>query len=1181
MPFLCPECGTANSPGIAVCAHCAQPLSNVCPQCGLDNPTTSKFCGNCGANLFGVVRKNGTDPMSLQAGSGFIPVPFIENILREGKQIEGERRSVTVLFSDLVGFTSISERLDPEAVYTFINTIVNSFRDEIYSHEGTLDKFMGDGVMAFFGAPVAHEDDPARAVRCALGMQAALRRISADLMKQHGVTLQIRIGLNLGTVVVGDIGADLKMNYTAMGDTVNVAARLQSVAEPGTILASRAVYEQTRALFEFRELGSIRVKGRVEPVEIFEITGARRTPGRVRGIPGLNAPMIGRAAELAQLKSAADDLARHGRGGILLVTGEAGLGKTRLKDEFKRLITPEPLRVIEANCIAYGTSPYDVFVKLLSAYLDISADDQPSMVHAKIEKGVFETFDNADTANFTLPYLENLFGLHNIDRVGSIRHLDPSQLRQQTFLAIRDFFNAACRHQPLVLIFEDVHWVDKPSLDLLLFLSGAVENAPLLFVCLARPGDNQAAPQIERVASSLPDKKFAHLSLEPLSLEETTVLLDLLLTLADLPETLRRLIPRRAEGNPFFLEEIIRMLIGRDIIERRGDRWEMAPGADLQTFQVPRTLESLIMTRVDNLPESARFTAQCAAVIGSNFSHELLRRVADGASLGGVPMRPDNDIRELIEADIVRQVESRPDRQYVFRHILTQQTIYNGLLLRRREQLHHKIAAAIEDLYHDRLDEHVETLAYHYVEGQNAARALPYIVRSAERAAARYANDESLVYFRSALDLMGKADASLDQRVRIYMGLGDAQTFVGDYDGAVASLRTAWELTRAAPASPAQARQSAELARRLGRVYERRGAYEEAMTWLDSALRDVNRDVSGARAVERVRIYLDIGWVHYRRGNLEDAAQWRLRALELADGTDYYAEMGSAYNGLAAISSLQGDWQRAIEYALRGLNVRETIGDIEGLSRSHSNLGAIMMNVGDWGNALEHLQKSLELKQRIGDAKYLASAYNNLASYYLYKGDSAHARELFSASREHAEKIQDPASICLALNGLAEADLSECKPASAVELLRSSTRLGRETGAREPFAEALSILGQAELSLGHKAEAKVAAQQALELGQAMGIRQTEATAQRVLGSIERASGSCTEAEKQLSSSISIFSELKNPFETARSELELAMVYRAQGMVLDARALLAHCLDTFSRLGAASYENSARNALTDL
>jgi tetratricopeptide (TPR) repeat protein len=364
-------------------------------------------------------------------------------------------------------------------------------------------------------------------------------------------------------------------------------------------------------------------------------------------------------------------------------------------------------------------------------------------------------------------------------------------------------------------------------------------------------------------------------------------------------------------------------------------------------------------------------------------------------------------------------------------------------------------------------------------------------------------------------------------------------------------------------------------------VYERRGEYAEAMRWLEQALSSLDRDASSHHAVERVRLYVDTGWVHFKRGNLDDAYRWLTRAVDTSAGSDYYAELGSAYNSLAALFQYKGDSTRAFEYAHKSLTLRETIGDTEGVSRSNSNVGAIAASRGEWNEAIHHLQRSLQLKQRIGDAKRLPLAYSNLGLLYVYKGDAAQARGLLGDGLKLAVKIHDPNQICLALNGLAQAELLEEQWSAAIELLTKSLESATQTGAKDQLADANWIMAEAELGAGHLEAAERYAREALQLAQEMGLRQYEASAFRVLGKIARLNEAWHESEINLSRSIAIFSELQNQFEAARSEFELARLYLAQGMNLDARALLERCLNTFSRLGASHFQTFAERALEQL
>lgn len=1170
MAIQCVKCGFDNPIGVNVCGQCAAALARACGNCGFENPVTFKFCGNCGANVLGAPLPRNSDQDKLARLQSAMPATLAEKITRVGKQIEGERRAVTVLFADISGFTGLAEKLDPEEVYNLIDGTFKSFIDEIYRHEGTLDKFMGDGVMALFGAPVAHEDDPARAVRAALGMQSALSRSNEDLETRLGISLKVRIGLNSGPVVVGSVGSDLRMDYTALGDTVNVASRLQNVAEPGTILVSRPVYEQTLPFFEFRELGSIRVKGRLEPVEIFEAVAPLQKRGRVRGIPGLVAPMVGRAAELLQLRTVVEELTSDRRGRIVLVTGDAGIGKTRLTTEIKVNLFDKPVTILEGACLSYGQSAYEVFLRLLRGYFEISENDAENVVRTRIERTIRRVLVDGQQVARILPYIENLLSIQIVEKelAERVRHLEPAQLQQQTFLAVRDLFIAEAQQQPLVLIFEDVHWADKLSLDLLTFMLGAAEQVPLLLYFISRPNEGQAASQIQTVASANHPSSFLHLALEPLSQADCLALIDLLLSIAELPESLKQLIPERAEGNPFYLEEIIRMLIDRGIICRTEGHWQVAPGAEKIDLQVPGTLQGLIMARVDDLSEGARQAIQCAAVIGRGFTRKLLSEVLEDAR------NLEADLQELEDRELIRRVQSGPDPEYRFHNILIEETVYNSLLIRRRERLHHKIAEGIETLFKGRLEDHIEQLAFHNAESKNADRALPYLIRAGKRAAERFANNESLRYYLLAADCLTQTRPTTEERIDVYAGLGNIQTFIGDYDGALNSHLIALETIRTAGQAEGL-RPSAEIMRRIGRIHERRGDYTEALHWLQGALNALDRDPNSAKTVERMRTYNDIGWVHHRRGQFEEAYQWQMRTLQIAEGTDHYNEMASAYNRLVVLFRERGDWTRALAYAEKGLRLREAIGDSYGLANSHTNLGVIAWDQGDWNKALYHFEQSLEIKEKIGDIEGVARLNNNLGELYRAKGDYVRAMELGQKALAIGELIKSGRIVLLALNNLAYIKLLQGQFEGAILDLNRSLNTAIDMGSRELQADTQRLLGEAYLGEKQMDQASHAALQALTITTEIGNRLIEGQVLRTLGRISFAKADLAGAGRHFQASLSIFSNLKNPFELAETQAELALLECMRGHSSQARQLLETACATFERLGAETEIQRAR------
>ncbi|MBM3129518.1 MAG: tetratricopeptide repeat protein [Chloroflexi bacterium] len=1170
----CPKCGHTNSVDASVCARCATALAHVCANCGFASPSHFKFCGNCGVKLDAAPARLPAPDRRVRAAAP-MPDALAQKISSVGKQIEGERRNITILFSDLSGFTAISEKLDPEQVYELVDGTLKAFTDEIYKHEGTIDKVLGDGIMALFGAPIAHEDDPARAIRAALGMQAALKRINADLEPRWGISLRVRIGLHTGIVVVGSIGSDLRMEYTALGDTVNVASRLQSVAEPGTILVSRAVYEPTQPLFEFRELGSIRVKNRVAPVEIYEVTAPRAIAGRVRGIPGLSAPMVGREAEFAQVRRAVDDLVTQQRGRIALITGNAGIGKSRLTSELKGYLADKWATVLEGACLAYGQSAYGVFLQILKALFGIAEDDPEEIAREKVEQITQDLLPPGEALSL-VPYLEHLLSIRILEKelATRIRHLVPPQLQQQTFVAIRELLNALARGKPLVLILEDAHWIDNISLDLLEFLLGSVENVPLLIYCNSRPDEGAAVGRLQMLGNEMYAAHFLHLPLAPLSRADSVALIDLLLAIHELPETLRHLIPQRAEGNPFYLEEMIRMSIDRGIIRPGAAHWEMTPGADLDNLQVPTTLQGLIMTRVDHLNEDARRVLQCASVIGRDFASRLLENVVEDAR------NVQDVVQELDEHQLISCISRNGDAHYRFNHILIQETVYNSLLVRRREFLHHKIAASIETLFKDRLDEHIEELAFHYARSQDLDRALPYAIGAGKHAAERFANAQALQHYQRAAEFLTKTHPTAQQKIDTYTGLGSVQNFAGDYASATTSYLIALEVVRAAGKSTETAHASAEMMRCIGRVGERRGDYAEALRWLENALKEIESDPN-TRSVEHIRIYNDIGWVHYRLGEFDQAFEWAMRTLQVVEGTEHFNEMASVYNRLVALFRRKGDWERASAYAEKGLRLRERIGDLHGVSQSYNNMGTMEWEQGDWNNARVHLERSLDIKQKIGDIEGIARLNSNLCELYREMGEYARAVQVGTRALAIAEKIKQKNIICVALLNLAHIEILQSAFDPAAAYLTRCLAIATEMGSKERIAEAQWLLAEAYLGQDQLDLARQTADQALTLATEIRRNLIKCQVLRTLARIAQRQNDRAAATAYLEQSIAGLSAAKNQFELAKSQYHLGLLHRAAGRDADARALLERALSTFTQLGARVDSANAHAALAHL
>jgi class 3 adenylate cyclase len=653
----CPNCSHTNSPAARFCENCGQALPRACPNCGQTVSAAAKFCSNCGFQLTGVSAS--TVPLSpkepappslatspLDELRRATPQPLVQKILSQRERLEGERKLVTALFTDIVGSTALAEAMDPEDWREVVSGAHARVSEAVYRYEGTIAQLLGDGVLAFFGAPLTHEDDAERAVRAALEILDAMREYAGSLREGNLVdAFQMRIGLNTGIVVVGDIGSDLHMEYLAIGDTVNLAARMQSAADPDAILISENTYRHISSLFDFEDRGKIAVKGKAEPVQVYEVVRERRGAVRARGIAGLSSPMIGRQREFSTLMQVLSDL-RAGKGGIVTIAGEAGLGKSRLMAEWRKSFAPfvspspekeresgkEP-RWVEGRCLSYGSAmAYHLGIDILRALLGAAPDASEEELHAALRQGIDRLFGTGEEAGQVYPFLGHILGLNlEEDAAARVKYLDGPALQGRYIAAFKEYMGAAARTAPLVIVAEDIHWADPSSVELGLQILPMAAEAPIVFVLVARPDRDAAGWRLVTAAREIPGVSAIELHLSPLSEGDSQQLVSNLLEVAALPSPVRQLILTKAEGNPFYVEEVIRMLIDRGGLQRQDGAWVVT--GDLKEIEIPDTLQGVIMARIDRLPEDARRTLQVASVIGRRFQVKILEAVLRNVSL--------------------------------------------------------------------------------------------------------------------------------------------------------------------------------------------------------------------------------------------------------------------------------------------------------------------------------------------------------------------------------------------------------------------------------------------------------------------------------------------------------------------------------------------------------------------
>ena len=804
----CPSCGAENPSGARFCNNCGAPQAAACPDCGNANPPGSRFCNACGSPLAAA-------PASLPAESppspqSYTPRHLAEKILASRAALEGERKQVTVLFADVVGSTELIQDRDPEEAQRLLDGIVQIMMDAVHRYEGTVSRLMGDGLMAMFGAPVAHEDHAVRACFAALAMLETVRAHAEELRQSHGTDIQIRVGVNSGEVIVRLISDDLHMDYTAMGQTVHLASRLEGLAASGTGLMSTATRALVEGLIDVRPLGPVAVKGLEQPLSVYELVriGAARTRLQAAAAHGLT-PFVGRDDERAVVERA---LARAcgGQGEVVALVGEAGVGKSRLVYEVTRALEGGGWSILQTGAASYGKSvPYQPIVNLLRAYARIEAGDDARTMIERLGSRV-QLLDR--TLDTILPPLLALLDLPVTD--SGWASMDPRRRRRATLDAVRQLLLSESQSQPLLLVFEDLHWIDSASQALLDELVDSLPTARLLLLVNFRP---EYTHQWGNRSS------FTQIRIDPLPASSADALLGSLLGGDSTLAPLKRHLIERTEGVPFFLEETVRSLVETGAVVGQRGTYKLVQ--DLTDIRIPVSVQVTLAARIDRLEPELKRLLQTAAVIGKDVPYALLQAIADtpdealGAALG-----------RLQGADLIHTVKLFPEPEYAFKHALTHEVAYESLLLSRRRELHALVARAVERLYSDRLDELAATLAHHLERARDIRRAVPYFVRAGDRAAATYANVDAVSFYGAAL---GHLDAeqpaggdggmqSVKLASEILEKLGDVQELMGRHEDARASYLRAVDLK-------AEPLEQALLQRKVGATWSSQHLYAAAL----------------------------------------------------------------------------------------------------------------------------------------------------------------------------------------------------------------------------------------------------------------------------------------------------------------------------------------------------------------
>jgi len=969
----CPKCQFENAEGIKFCGECGAKLETICPKCSFRNAPGIKFCGECGHNLR---EAKAPAPVDYSKPQSYTPKFLAEKILSTGKSLEGERKLVTVLFADVAGYTSMSEKLDPEEVHQIMDGCFQILMDEIHRYEGTIDKFTGDGVMALFGAPLAHEDHAQRACYAALAIQKALETYGQKVEKDCKVPFKMRVGLNSGPVIVGSVGKDLKMDYTAVGDTVNLASRMQTMAEPGRILVSGDVNKMARDFFNFKARGKMSVKGKEEAVEAYELLEPTEVASRIEAsvLRGLTR-FVGREKEMATLREAFDK-ARSGSGQVVCIVGEAGVGKSRLLLELRRTLESDQYTYLEGQCLHYGSSmPYLPLLDILRSYFGLKEGEREFLVRKRLEE---KTSAIDPKFKAVLPPLQELLSLKVEDE--AYLKLEPQKKREKIFEAIRDLAVVGSQRKPLMVAIDDFQWTDRTSEEFLSYFIGHLPNSRILLLLLYRPeythqwGSKSCYSQIR--VDELPTKSSA--DLVRAMLEEGEVA----------PE-LRELILNRAAGNPLFMEEFTHTLLENGSIQKKNHQYVLSRKAS--EIHVPDTIQGIIAARMDRLDENLKRIMQVASVIGRDFAYRILQTIT------GMQEELKGHLVNLQGLEFIYEKSLYPELEYVFKHALTQEVAYNSLLLKRRKQIHERIGKAIEELYPDRLEEFCEALGHHYSAAENWEKAYQYLRLSAEKAHRGYSSQEAFRYYSDALDTLGRLpDTGENKRSRVDITLSAYSVMVtlGSPEGCLAILE---EAVRAADALGDRVAVM-RLYAAIGFGHINAGHALEALKFTQKAFDEAEKlgDETGVS-----RTAMQLCNVCLQCGEPEPAAHVAARAIALLEksrrgpsgalpGFDAYASLLS-YLGWA--KALLGDFNEAERLCQKAISIAAEVKSQYGLAMAHLLHCVVSTYRGRAEDLLQHVKETRRLSEESQIPYFLPSCCLFEAWAHYYQGDLPEARE--------------------------------------------------------------------------------------------------------------------------------------------------------------------------------------------
>jgi class 3 adenylate cyclase/tetratricopeptide (TPR) repeat protein len=1103
------------------CGSCGADLGGACPACGTLCPAGQKFCGECGAAL-----ARATAASKFVSPENFTPKHLAEKILTSRSALEGERKQVTVLFADVKGSLELLADRDPEDARKLLDEVLNRMMEAVHRYEGTVNQVMGDGIMAIFGAPVAHEDHAVRACYAALRIQRRIARYADRIRRTEGLSVQVRVGANSGEVVVRSIGNDLHMDYSAVGQTTHLASRMEQIATPGSILITADTLRLAEGYVQVKSLGDVPVKGLGAPVEVFEVIGAGPVRSRLQAAAarGLTR-FVGRAVEMEALREALD-AAGAGQMQVAAVVGEAGVGKSRLLHEFIHSSHTRGWLVLESNSVSYGkATQYLPVIDFLKQYFKIDGHDDSRTIREKVTGKVLTLDESLQDA---IPPVFEL--LEALPEEHPFRSLQPLQRRQHTVRAVTRLLMCESRVQPVIAKFEDLHWNDSLTLGLLKGLIANLTDARILLLVSYRP-------DFQDEWKTRPH--YRQLRVEPLPRASIEELLRALLGADSKLAGLNEFLIERTGGNPFFLEEIVRTLVETHVLA--GGRGEYRLEKPFSSVQVPATVQAVLASRIDRLSPDQKRLLQDAAVIGTDVPFALLQAIA-GLSEADLRQR----LAGLQSAEFIYETRLFPDLEYTFKHALTHEVAYTGLLHARRREIHARVVEAIETHYSDRLTEQVERLAHHARQGEVWGKALRYLRQAGAKAFAHSANRKAVKWSEQALDALKHLPETPDmlaQTVDLHLELRNSLTLLGEHDRTLEHLREAQTY-----------------AERIGDRYR----LGRALSFEANCLALLGQHASAIESGRRARRVAD---------ELNDVA------LRIA--TDQY--VGRAHLHL-------GDFPRAIEI-FEGI-VSTLTGVLE-LDRqglpvlpsvfARCQLVEGLAEVGRFADSARNAAEAVALAETTNHPDTLLWAHRSWGLHYLAKRDGRSATEALSRAQSlsqthdmpvYGPRISAELGWAWALSGRAAEALPLVKRAVDEMSARSRTTT---------YSTVLLLYGEVCYIAGRLDEAMESAASAMDLFRQQRERAHQAGVLRLLGDIaaRQTPFDLLLAESHYREAAAMAGELGMQPLAARCDLRLGQLLRQTGRPQDAERAFSIAATRFREMGLTAECELAEAGLSGL